>query len=64
MRNFPQIDTTTLPRISQIDCLPQNRVDPATFEVGEGKARTKEWRKTRFSSAAHLLAVLLQRLNF
>lgn len=32
MRNFPNIDTTTLPRISQIDCLPQNRVNPDEFE--------------------------------
>ncbi|KAJ7363296.1 hypothetical protein OS493_011580 [Desmophyllum pertusum] len=32
MPNFPGIDITTLPRISQIDCLPQNRVDPDEFE--------------------------------
>lgn len=32
MRNFPNTDTTTLPRISQIDCLPQNRLNPDEFE--------------------------------
>lgn len=32
MRNFPTTDTRTLPRISQIDCLPQNRLNSDELE--------------------------------
>lgn len=51
MRNFPQIDTTTLPRISQIDCLPQNRVDPEKFEQTRRAQKIDEHKKEVMSQA-------------
>ena len=53
MRNFPQIDTTTLPRISQIDCLPQN-VDPVKFEQTQRAQKIEEHKKETMSRAAAL----------
>ena len=54
MRNFPPIDAATLPRISQIDCLPQNRVDPAEFEQARRKQKIDEHKKEIMSQAAAL----------
>ena len=53
MRNFPQIDTTTLPRISQIDCLPQN-VDPVKFEQERRAQKIEEHKKEAMSQASAL----------
>ena len=54
MRNFPGIDTTSLPRISQIDCLPQNRVDPDEFEQKRRADKIDEHKKQTMSQAAAL----------
>ena len=54
MRNFPDVDTTTLPRISQIDCLPQNRVDPDEFEQKRRADKIEEHKKQVMSQAAAL----------
>lgn len=54
MRNFPQIDTATLPRISQIDCLPQNRLDPDEFEQTRRAQKVDEHKKETMSQTAAL----------
>lgn len=54
MRNFPSIETASLPRISQIDCLPQNRVDPDEFEQKRRADKIEEHKKQTMSQAAAL----------
>ena len=54
MRNFPATDTAALPRISQIDCLPQNRVDPEEFEQARRKQKIDDHKKEIMSQAAAL----------
>lgn len=54
MRNFPGVDTTSLPPISQIDCLPQNRVDPDEFEQKRRADKINEHKKQSMSQAAAL----------
>ena len=54
MRNFPGVDTTTLPRISQIDCLPQNRVNPDEFEQKRRADKIEEHKNQVMSQAAAL----------
>lgn len=54
MRTFPKMDTATLPRISQIDCLPQNRLDPEQFEQWRRQKKTDEQKKEIMSQRAAL----------
>lgn len=54
MRTFPGVDTATLPRISQIDCLPQNRVDPDEFEQKRRADKIEEHKNQVMSQAAAL----------
>lgn len=54
MRNFPSVDSTTLPRISQIDCLPQSRVNPDEFEQKRRADKIEEHKNQVMSQAAAL----------
>ena len=54
MRTFPGVDTKTLPRISQIDCLPQNSVDPDEFEQKRRADKIEEHKNQVMSQAAAL----------
>ena len=54
MRSFPGVDTTTLPHISQIDCLPQNRVDPDDFEQKRRADKIEEHKNQIMSQTAAL----------
>ena len=56
MRNFPEIDTSSPPRISQIDCLPQNRLDPEKFEQTRRQQKIDEHKKEIMSQTAALKA--------
>lgn len=56
MRTFPEIDTSKLPRISQIDCLPQSRRDPEEFEQTRRQHKIDEHQKEIMSQTAALKA--------
>lgn len=54
MGTFSKIDTVKLPRISQIDCLPQNRLDPEEFEQARREKKIGEEKKQLMSQTSAL----------
>lgn len=54
MGTFSKIDTVQLPRISQIDCLPQNRLDPEEFEQARREKKIGKEKKQLTSQTSVL----------
>lgn len=61
MRTFSKIDTVKLPRISQIDCLPQNRLDPEEFEQARREKKIDEEKKQLMSQTSALKTQIYSR---